>query len=108
MTTAELDIFAAIAEAEAERDAAYLHMDATDTRDENAIILDAIRLQSNGDRPFSANDIRSTLPESVNRNRIGRQFARAAQLGVITFHGYVKSTDKGTHGKRIALWTGIP
>lgn len=104
MTPDQPDLFTALAEAEAERDRAFANLDAADTADENAVILAAIeRLAARG-QAFSANDLRALLPADVNRNRIGRQFARAQELGVIEWAGMVKSSDKGTHGKRINVY----
>ena len=99
--TEQADLLTAIAEAEAEKDRAFANLDAADVADENAVILAAITRLADTGQAFSANDLRALLPDDVNRNRIGRQFARAQELGLIQFAGLVKSSDKGTHGKKI-------
>ncbi len=96
------------AEAERQRDRAYALLDASDYHDETTRVLRAI-VETGIRKPFgfSANDTRASLV-SVASPRIGRCFALAQQLRLIEFVGYVKSTDKGTHAKRIGeyRWTG--
>jgi hypothetical protein len=102
--TAEPTLLDAIAEAEAERDRAFTNLDASDQRDELTLILDTIVRVADRGAVFSANDVRPLLPEGVNTNRVGRAYARAIELGLIEVHGFTKSTDKGTHGKRVLTY----
>ena len=99
----DADLFG-VNQAEAERDRAYAALDATDYRDETKQILRAIVTTSLQRDTFSANDTREHLPADVHSPRIGRAFALAQDMGLVTFAGLVKSTDKGTHGKRINLY----
>lgn len=101
MTTTDPDLLDLI---ETDLREAFAQLDATDRGGwERSVILTAIEHLADQGRPFSANDVRPLLPE-VNTNRIGRCFALAADRGLIEFVGYVRSTDRGTHGKRIATW----
>lgn len=69
----------------------------------DAVILAAAR----SGKPFSANDLRSAFIDAgvPGRNR-GGAIWRAIAAGVITPVAEVRSTDKGTHNKRISLYVG--
>ncbi len=97
--TDDLDIFAALAE----RDRAFAGLDATDYADETTAILKAIERVAAEGREFSANDVRPHLPECKSA-RVGRCFALAQERGWIEFVRLTKSSDKGTHGKRINVY----
>lgn len=86
---------------EVRRDQAFRNLDASDATDENAVIFRAIREVAAQGGEFSANDVRPLLPEQINRHRIGRQFSRAIELGLIEPVGLVKSTDPGTNAHRV-------
>ncbi len=107
--TTDTDLFASagVLEAERQRDRAYALLDASDYADETTRVLRTI-VEAGIRKPFgfSANDTRGSLA-GVASPRIGRCFALAQQLRLIEFVGYVKSTDKGTHAKRIGeyRWT---
>lgn len=90
-----------VVEGEARRDQAFANLDASDAAGENAVIFRAIREVAAQGREFSANDVRPLLPEGINRHRIGRQFSRAIELGVIEPCGLVKSDDPGTNAHRV-------
>jgi hypothetical protein len=101
--TEQGDLLALAAALEA-RDEAFNSLDDTDRSQwERSVIQQAIRTVAARGHKFSANDVRELLPD-VNRNRIGREFARAASDGVIEWAGMERSTDKGTHGHRINVW----
>jgi hypothetical protein len=57
-------------------------------------------------QPFSANSIRSQLPEGIRPNAIGGRFRYAASRGLIRPVGYVASTDPRTHGHPVRVWQG--
>jgi len=97
----------AVEKAEADRDRAYAMLDAADYADETKVILRAIVDEAQERGAFSANDLRGRLPEDVNRNRIGRAFGLAQDLGLIRFIRLIKSTDRGTHGKWIGLYAWV-
>jgi len=98
----------AVADAEAAKQRAYALLDAADYADETKAILRVIVNVGTQRHQFSANDLRTRLPEGVNRNRIGRAFGLAQDLGLIRYVSLIKSTDRGTHGKWIGLyrWVG--
>lgn len=100
----DLDLFASIAEAETERDRAFARLDAADYRDETKDVLAAILDAACRLSEFSANDCRAAMPDGVNTNRIGRAFALAQEAGWIEFVRLTKSSDVGTHGKRINVY----
>lgn len=90
--------------------ATFAALDAKDYREETKAILRAIAEvgADRGGEPFSANDVRPYLPAEIeNTHRIGRAFLLACDLGWIEFVGRVRSTDKGTHGKRINVWRWV-
>lgn len=106
-TYAQPDLIAAIEEAEAERDNAFGHLDAADGFDENALLRDQIvRLGRNG-HEFSANDLPEWVREQTNPNRRGRAFRAALDDGLIEVVGFVKSTNKATHGHRVLTYRGV-
>ncbi|MCU1679245.1 MAG: hypothetical protein JWM93_4003 [Frankiales bacterium] len=84
---------AAQAEAEAER------------AEQRASADRIIRNAAQDGRPFSANDLRSLMAAAgVPGSMCGAAFHRAISLGVIQPVTEVRSTDAGTHGKRILLY----
>lgn len=97
---------AAWADAEADLREAYAQLDDADRGEwERNLIMAAIKHCADQGMPFSANDVRALeLLGDVNTARIGRCFSLAAERGLIEFVSYVRSTDRGTHGKRIAVW----
>jgi hypothetical protein len=99
---ADSDLFA-VAAAEADRDRAYARLDATDYADETKAILRAIVAVASERGEFSANDVRDRLA-GARKPRIGRCFALAQELGLVEFVRLTKSTDRGTHGKRIGVY----
>lgn len=58
-------------------------------------------------RPFSANTLRSQLPEGIRPGAIGGRFSYAHQRGLIKPVGYVASTDPRTHGHPVRVWQGV-
>lgn len=104
MTIQTPDLFDAIAEAEAERDEAFTHLDASDTFDENALLREQIiRLGQTRDI-FSANDIPQWVRDRTNANRRGRMFSQLASEGVLAEVGMVKSSNVKAHGKRVLTY----
>lgn len=57
--------------------------------------------------PFSANSIRSQLPEGLRSAAVGGRFRTAARRGLIRPVGYVPSTDARTHGHPVRVWQGV-
>ena len=57
--------------------------------------------------PFSANTIRSQIPEGIRPGAIGGRFRHASRRGLIRPVGYVASTDPGTHGHSVRVWQGV-
>jgi hypothetical protein len=90
-------------EAERAKAEAFALLDAADYKAETDDILRWIVTYAWERAEFSANDLRPHLAD-VHPPRIGRAFALAQQLGFIEFCGFVKSTDVGTHAKRIGLY----
>ena len=70
-----------------------------------SVIDQAILAAAGTGQPFSANDIRDRLPE-VRRPAVGARFNALRQRGLIQIVGEVRSTDVGTHGKKIGLYVG--
>jgi hypothetical protein len=62
-------------------------------------------MAATGER-FSANSIRSQLPEGIRPNAIGGRFRMAAERGLIRPVGFVASTDPRTHGHAVRVWQG--
>jgi hypothetical protein len=56
--------------------------------------------------PFSANSIRSQLPEGIRPGAIGGRFSYAHRRGLIKAVGWVASTDPRTHGHPVRVWQG--
>lgn len=97
------DLFA-MAAADEERSTAFAALDASDYAGETTEILRAILRTADRLAEFSANDVRPCLPQDVNTNRVGRCFALAQERGWISWVSMVKSTDLGTHGKRVNVY----
>ncbi|MEE2041836.1 hypothetical protein Q7689_00110 [Nocardiopsis tropica] len=70
-------------------------------------LLDRLIAQcaATGER-FSANSIRSQLPEGLRPAAIGGRFREAARRGLIRPVDYVPSTDPRTHGHPVRVWQG--
>lgn len=68
-------------------------------------VEDAIRQLAAAGKPFSANDAR--LIHGVRGGVVGATFNALRAEKVIRPVGEETSTDRGTHGKRVALWVGI-
>lgn len=68
----------------------------------------AIITAAQGRESLDANDVRPLLPPSVNTAVIGSVFNAMRREGLLTFEGYVKSTDPGTHSKHINQWGVTP
>lgn len=67
------------------------------------IIRDAAR----AGQPFSANTLRERFDlAQVPTPLRGARIAEALQQGLIREVGLTRSSDDGTHGKRISLWVG--
>lgn len=64
----------------------------------------AIRQLARGGKPFSANDARQI--HGVRGGVVGATFNALRAEKVIRPVGEETSTDRGTHGKRVALWIG--
>lgn len=64
------------------------------------------RHAATGER-FSANSIRSQLPEGIRPAAIGGRFRHAARRGLIRPVDYVASTDPRTHGHPVRVWQGV-
>lgn len=73
--------------------------------DDRAKVEAAIRQLAATGRPFSANDARAL--HGVKGGVVGATFTALRQAGVIRACGDETSTDPGTHGHRIFLWTGV-
>lgn len=71
--------------------------------DEAARVAAAIKQLAATGRPFSANDARQI--HGVRGGVVGATFTALKTTGVIKPVGSETSTDKGTHGKSVALWT---
>lgn len=52
----------------------------------------------------SANTIRPHLPTWVKREQLGPAWARLIRAGAVAKLGWEASTDRGTHGKPVALY----
>lgn len=78
---------------------------ATAARPADAVRVEAAirRLAATG-HPFSANDARTI--HGVKGGVVGATFNALKAAGVIRVVGDETSTDKGTHGKSVALWVG--
>lgn len=72
--------------------------------DERAAVDAAIRQLAATGRPFSSNDARPL--HNVSGPVVGAAFTAAAKAGLIKRIGYEPSTDPGTHGHPVAIWTG--
>lgn len=72
--------------------------------DESARVEQVVRQLAATGKPFSANDARDL--HGVRGGVVGATFGRLRSAGVIRPVGEESSTDAGTHGKRVALWTG--
>lgn len=71
--------------------------------DEASKVAAAIRRLAATGRPFSANDARSL--HGVKGGVVGATFTALRKEGVIKPVGDEVSTDRGTHGHRIYLWS---
>jgi hypothetical protein len=100
-------IFDALTAAEQGRDEAFARLDAADKAAELELILDAIAHAAATLPVFTANDVRPTLPEGVNKQRIGRAFSRAIELGIVEVVGLDRSNERSTHNARINRATGL-
>ncbi|VXC06887.1 hypothetical protein [Aeromicrobium sp. 9AM] len=69
-TYAQTDLMAAIAEAEAECDKAFGHLDAADGFDENTLLREQIERLARTCDTFSANDIPEWVRAVTNPNRM--------------------------------------
>lgn len=97
----------AIAEAEAERDKAFDHLDASDGFDENALLREQILKLANTLPTFSANDMPQWVRDRTKANRRGRAFRAALDDGLIEVVGFVKSSNKATHGHRVLTYRAV-
>lgn len=70
--------------------------------DEASRVAAAIRRLAASGRPFSANDARSL--HGVRGGVVGATFTALKTAGEIKPVGAETSTDRGTHGKTVALW----
>lgn len=105
MTTyAQPDLMAAIAEAEAARDRAFTHLDASDCNDENALLREQITALGRRMDVFSANDVPQWLRDRTTPNRRGRMFKQLAEEGVLTVVGITKSSNPKAHGKDVLTY----
>lgn len=91
--------------ARSERDEKIAQAEANATRQDIAVIDQAIEVHAQLGKPFSANDLRPLLPP-VRTPVIGGRFAAARKRGLIKPIGTVTSSDRGTHAKPVALWIG--
>lgn len=74
---------------------------------EKSIIDQAILACARTGRPFSANSVRPLLPPGVRTSLIGSRFRTLAGRGLIRdTERTERTTDKGTHGKKLPLWIG--
>jgi hypothetical protein len=89
-----------------ERDAAFATLDAADKAAELEAILAVIEKHAATGAEFTANEVRPDLPEGVNRYRIGRAFARAIELGIVTPVAIARSNKRSTHNARINRYVG--
>lgn len=91
-------------EALAHRDAVLAALELDDDGWDRKVIDQAIEAVAARGLPFTANSVRDLLPQ-VRRPLIGARFNAAHKRGLIRQTGrFVPSTDKGTHGHRIAEW----
>lgn len=79
--------------------------EASDDQDIAVVDQAILNLAATGGR-FSANDVRPLLPELRSKNLIGARFNALRMRRLIVKVGEVTSTDRGTHGKRVALYVG--
>jgi hypothetical protein len=86
------------------RDTALAQVEAASDEWERAVIDQAIRALADRGRPFSANDVRPLLPPGVRPALVGARFMAASRRLEIVEVGLVRSTDPGTHAKRITIW----
>lgn len=89
------------APAELAKREAFARLDATDWKEETREIVRVIVETAHRLPLFSANDVRPLLPAATSTPRIGRAFALARESGFIEWVRDVRSTDVGTHAKRI-------
>jgi hypothetical protein len=110
-TTVEIptSVVEAVREAIAQRDAGMLAAENADPLGMDRDLIDkAITAFAAAGDPFSANDLRHLLPDTVRPALWGARFYAASTAGRIRFLGYRRSTKKNTHGKPVGLWVGIP
>lgn len=88
----------------AARDAAFAQLDAADWKQETKDIVAAILTVASECSTFSANDVRSLLPEDVNPNRIGRAFVVAQEHDWIRKLDHVRSNALSTRGAEIGMY----
>lgn len=96
-----------VGQAECEKRRSFQFLDEADWNDETKDVLRVIVTVSHERTTFSANDCRGRMPALASTARIGRAFALAQDAGLIEFVELVKSTDKGTHGKRINVYRRV-
>jgi hypothetical protein len=77
--------------------------DASDGQD-IAVVDQAILTVAQRGLPFSANDVRPLLPPLRSNNLVGARFNALRMRRLIRKVGETPSTDKGTHGKPVAVY----
>lgn len=85
----------------AARDAAFAQLDAADWRQETKDIVAAILTVASECSTFSANDVRSLLPEDVNPHRVGRAFRLAQDHDWIRAVDVCRSSAPSTRGHHV-------
>lgn len=96
-------ITAAVARAQAARDAGVARAERSATDADRDRIDAAIASVAKRGGEFSANDVRPLVP-NVPGPLMGARFLAASRAGRIVKVGYVTSTDPGTHAHPVALW----
>lgn len=94
----------AIRDAEAEKAAAFDHLDTSDSHDENTLLREQIVALGRRLDVFSANDLPEWVRERTNPNRRGRMFSQLAREDVLAEVGMVKSSNVKAHGKRVLTY----
>lgn len=70
--------------------------------------LDVIAFLARSGRRFSADDLHERLRPAPDRYITGRVFGIAADRGLITEVGYIRSTHPPRRRSRIVQWVGTP
>jgi len=70
--------------------------------------LDVITHLASTGRPFSSDDLKDRLRPAPDQYITGRVFGIAADRGLITEVGYIRSVHPSRRRSRICQWVGTP